>query len=71
MLRLLAAGYTDREIADTLFISHRTANVHVAHIYEKLGVHSRAEAAVEAIRRGLSAENAPTPPHRKLGSANR
>jgi predicted ATPase/DNA-binding CsgD family transcriptional regulator len=54
VLRLLAAGSTDREIGAMLFISHRTANAHVAHIFAKLDVHSRAEAAAEAVRRGLS-----------------
>ena len=63
VLQLLAAGATDRQIGDALFISYRTANAHVAHIYNKLGVHSRAEAAAEAVRRGLSAENEMTPPH--------
>jgi DNA-binding CsgD family transcriptional regulator len=42
---LLIQGRTNGEIAKTLFISESTAKVHVRHIYEKLGVHSRAEAA--------------------------
>ncbi|MCD6032412.1 MAG: transcriptional regulator LuxR family, partial [Thermomicrobiales bacterium] len=45
VLRLLAAGRTDREIADALFISRRTVNSHVANILGKLGVRSRREAA--------------------------
>ena len=45
VLRLLAAGQTDREIADALFISRRTVNAHVANILGKLGVRSRREAA--------------------------
>jgi DNA-binding CsgD family transcriptional regulator len=45
VLRLLARGMTDREIADALFISHRTVNAHVASILAKLGVSSRREAA--------------------------
>lgn len=41
---LLAQGRSNRSIAETLFISESTAKLHVRHIYEKLGVHSRAEA---------------------------
>jgi non-specific serine/threonine protein kinase len=58
VLRLLAAGRTNKEIGDALFISHRTVNAHVTHIFAKLNVHSRAEAAVEAVRRGLSPADA-------------
>ena len=53
VLQLLVAGYTDQRIAETLFVSRRTANTHVQHIYGKLGVNSRAEAAAAAVRRGL------------------
>ena len=53
MLRLLAAGQTDREIGDALSISPRTAMRHVANIYNKLGVGSRAAATALAIRLGL------------------
>jgi DNA-binding CsgD family transcriptional regulator len=40
-------------MAEALFISHRTVNAHVANIFAKLGVKSRAEAAATAVRRGL------------------
>ena len=43
--RQAAEGRSNREIAKTLFISESTAKVHVRHIFEKLGVHTRAEAA--------------------------
>jgi ATP/maltotriose-dependent transcriptional regulator MalT len=46
---LLAQGRSNREIAKTLFISESTTKVHVRHIYEKLKVHSRAEAAATRI----------------------
>jgi DNA-binding NarL/FixJ family response regulator len=41
---LLTLGRTNRQIAAALFISESTTKVHVKHIYEKLGVRSRAEA---------------------------
>ena len=53
VLRLLADGRSDREIAQTLFVSRRTATTHVANILAKLGVSSRAAAAAHAIRAGL------------------
>jgi non-specific serine/threonine protein kinase len=53
VLQLMVAGLSDRRIADALFVSRRTANTHVQHIYGKLGVNSRAEAAATAVRRGL------------------
>ena len=48
VLGLLAANKTDREIAQTLFISRRTVNAHVASILGKLRVHSRQEAVARA-----------------------
>jgi DNA-binding NarL/FixJ family response regulator len=51
VLRLLASGYTDREIAQALTISPRTAETHVAAILRKLEVRNRSEAAV-IYRRG-------------------
>jgi LuxR family maltose regulon positive regulatory protein len=47
---LLAQGRSNREIAKALFISESTTKVHVRHIYEKLGVHSRAEAVAANLR---------------------
>jgi HD-GYP domain-containing protein (c-di-GMP phosphodiesterase class II) len=44
--RLLARGKTNKEIADLLGISVRTVHNHVAHIFDKLGVHSRSGAAI-------------------------
>jgi DNA-binding CsgD family transcriptional regulator len=46
---LVAQGRTNKEIARTLFISESTTKVHVRHILEKLGVHTRTEAALTSI----------------------
>lgn len=53
VLSLIAAGKTNREIANVLFISEGTAKTHVLSIHEKLGVNDRTEAVVTAIRRGI------------------
>jgi DNA-binding CsgD family transcriptional regulator len=50
VLRLVAAGHRNREIAAELFISAKTASVHVSNILGKLGVTSRGEAAAAAHR---------------------
>jgi non-specific serine/threonine protein kinase len=52
VLLLVAQGRTNREIANALFISHRTATTHVANILGKLGVSSRTEATAWAVREG-------------------
>lgn len=54
VLRLMADGQTDQEIADTLFISKRTASSHVAAVIGKLGVESRTAAVALAIRAGVA-----------------
>lgn len=53
MLRLIAEGHSDREIAAALFISPKTAGNHVTSILAKLGVSSRAAAVARAYRDGL------------------
>jgi DNA-binding CsgD family transcriptional regulator len=55
VLRLVAAGRSNREIADELFISSKTVSVHVSNILGKLGVTSRGEAAAAAYRHHLFA----------------
>ena len=54
VLRLLADGRTNRQIGDELFITPKTASVHVSRILMKLGVANRAEAAAAAHRMGLA-----------------
>ncbi|MEU6070873.1 AAA family ATPase [Streptomyces sp. NPDC047082] len=60
VLRLVSAGRTNRQIAEELFISPKTASVHVSNILGKLGVSGRGEAAAVAHRLGLF----PSGPHR-------
>jgi DNA-binding NarL/FixJ family response regulator len=53
VLRLLALGHTNQEIAKTLFISVRTAETHRAHIMQKLRLTTRAELVRYALAQGL------------------
>ena len=53
VLRLLALGHTNQEIAKTLYISVRTAETHRAHIMQKLGLASRAELVRYALARQI------------------
>ena len=59
VLRLVAAGRTNGEVGSTLFISTKTASVHVSNILAKLGASSRGEAAAIAHRNGLPDEPDP------------
>ncbi len=54
MLRLLAQGWTDAQIAEALVISPRTVNAHVASIYQKIQVSSRAAATRYALEKLLA-----------------
>jgi DNA-binding CsgD family transcriptional regulator/tetratricopeptide (TPR) repeat protein len=56
VLGLLADGLTNREIAARLFISQKTVSAHLAHIFDKLDVHSRVEAAARAQQLGMAPE---------------
>jgi len=53
VLRLMAAGRTNREIAQALFISEKTVARHVSNIFDKLGVSNRASATAHAYQRHL------------------
>lgn len=53
VLRLAAQGMSNSRIAAQLYMSVRTAQVHLTHIFNKLGVGSRTEAVIAGLRRGL------------------
>jgi DNA-binding NarL/FixJ family response regulator len=53
VLRLIAQGRTNKEVAETLVITEKTAGHHVEHIYAKAGVSTRAGAALFAMRHDL------------------
>jgi DNA-binding NarL/FixJ family response regulator len=53
VLKQLALGLTNKEIAQTLHISYETVKEHVQHILRKLGVTDRTQAAVWAVRKGI------------------
>jgi DNA-binding NarL/FixJ family response regulator len=53
VLRLVARGLSNRQVATALFISPRTAEHHVQHIYAKIGASTRAAAAMFAMEHGL------------------
>jgi NarL family two-component system response regulator LiaR len=53
VLRLLARGRANKQIAASLFVSEKTVKAHVSSILMKLGVQSRTQAALHAVRKGL------------------
>jgi HD-GYP domain-containing protein (c-di-GMP phosphodiesterase class II) len=59
VLRLLARGLSNKEIAEELVISRKTASNHIEHIYMKIGVSNRARASVFALKHGLMSDTAP------------
>jgi DNA-binding NarL/FixJ family response regulator len=64
VLQLLADGYNQRAIAETLFVSPRTVGKHIEHILAKLPARSRTEAVAIAYKRGLHSP----PPNQSAGS---
>jgi len=51
VLKLVASGKTNKEIANRLFVSEKTVKNHLNHIYRKLGAKNRAQAVVEGVKR--------------------
>jgi predicted ATPase/DNA-binding CsgD family transcriptional regulator len=54
VLRMIAAGRTNREIAEALFLSVRTVERHITNLYAKIGARGRADATAFALRHGLA-----------------
>jgi DNA-binding NarL/FixJ family response regulator len=59
VLALIAQGWRTAKIAQELYVSPRTVETHLAHIFAKLDVSSRTEAAVYAFRANLTEEGNP------------
>lgn len=59
ILRLVAVGRANKEIGNTLHITEQTVKVHVSNILSKLGVQSRTQAALHAVRAGLIPSDTP------------
>ena len=53
VVRLVTHGLTNREIGERLFISRRTVQTHLSHVFAKLGIASRRQLAQEATQRRL------------------
>ena len=53
VIALIARGYTNKQIADALVVSEKTARNHVSNILEKLGLSRRSEAAAFAVEHKL------------------
>ena len=61
VVQLIAQGLSNQEIADELMVSEATVRAHVSRILGKLHLASRTQAALYAVREGLTAEDAATP----------
>lgn len=57
VIRLVAQGRTNREIAETFVLSEKTVKTHVSHILAKLGLKDRTQLAIYAIRNGLAEDD--------------
>ena len=53
ILRALAEGLAQKEIAEKLYIAQATVNTHIQNIYDKLNVRNSVGAVVEALRKGI------------------
>ena len=53
ILREISSGKSNKEIGERFFISESTVKTHISHIFQKIGVKSRAEAVSYGIKKGL------------------
>ena len=53
ILRLLATGVANKQVAFRLKISDKTVRNHISHIYEKLNIFDRSQAVLYAVRKGI------------------
>ncbi|MEE4276688.1 MAG: response regulator transcription factor, partial [Thermoleophilia bacterium] len=56
VIRLVAQGRTNREIADAFVLSEKTVKTHISHVLAKLGLKDRTQLAIYAIRHGLAGD---------------
>ncbi len=70
ILKLVATGASNKEIAQQLYISSNTVKVHLRNIYAKIGVSSRTEAAMYAVRTGLVVHAPSTVPAEEPGEVD-
>jgi DNA-binding CsgD family transcriptional regulator len=61
ILQLVLAGCTNKAIACELFISEKTVEFHLDHIYTKIGARTRVMAVIWAVRQGMGAETRESP----------
>jgi len=61
ILQLVLAGYTNKAIAAKVYISEKTVEFHLDHIYTKIGVRTRTLAGVWAVRQGIEMETREIP----------
>lgn len=61
ILQLIVAGYSNKEIGCKFRLSEKTVEMHLTHIYEKLGVRSRLRAGLWAVQHGMEIEYRETP----------
>jgi DNA-binding CsgD family transcriptional regulator len=59
VLRLIAAGHSNQEVADALHLSVRTVERHIANLYDKIDARHRGDAVASAFRLGLAPPEAP------------